>query len=50
MQFHSATELIPKERGRPLTLGEELDKQVREYLLETKHPGGIVNTAVAIAT
>ena len=27
-----------------------IDKQVREYLLETRHRGGIVNTAVAIAT
>ena len=43
-------ELIPKKRGRPLTLGEELDKQVREYLLDTRHCGGIVNTAVTIAT
>ena len=43
-------ELIPKKRGRPLTLGEELDKQVREYLLDTRHRGGIVNTAVTIAT
>ena len=43
-------ELIPKKRGRPLTLGEELDKQVREYLLETRRCGGIVNTAVTIAT
>ena len=43
-------ELIPKKRGRPLILGEELDKQVREYLLETRCRGGIVNTAVAIAT
>ena len=43
-------ELIPKKRGRPLILGEELDKQVREYLLETRRHGGIVNTAVTIAT
>ena len=43
-------ELIPKKRGRPLILGEELDKQVREYLLETRLCRGIVNAAVAIAT
>ena len=42
--------MIPKKRGRLLTLGEELDKQVREYLLETRRHGGIINTAVAIAT
>ena len=41
---------IPKKRGRPLTLGEELDKQVREYLLETRRRGGIINTVVVIAT
>ena len=43
-------ELIPKKRGRPLILGEELDKQVREYLLEIRRHGGIVYTTVAIAT
>ena len=43
-------ELIPKKKGRPLTLGEELDKQVREYLLDTRRCGGIVNTTVTIAT
>ena len=47
---HTVQELIPKKRGRPLILGEDLDKQVREYLLETRRHGGIVNTAVAIAT
>ena len=47
---HTVQELIPKKRGRPLILGEDLDKQVREYLLETRHRGGIINTAVAIAT
>ena len=36
--------------GRPLTLGEELDKKVREYLLETRCHGGIINTAITIAT
>ena len=42
-------ELVLKKRGKPLMIGEELDRQVREYLLETRHKGGPVNTAVAIA-
>ena len=44
-------ELILKKKDRPLTLGEEIgNKHVREYLLETWHHGGIINTAVAITT
>jgi len=27
-------ELVPKKRGRPLLIGEELDKQVKEYIRE----------------
>ena len=46
----SVEESIPKKRSRPLTLSEELHKQVREYLLETRCYGGIINTAVAIAS
>lgn len=40
---------MSKKRGKPLIIGEHLDKQVREYLLETRHLIGSVNTAVAIA-
>ena len=29
-------ELVPKKRGKPLIIGEHLDKQVREYLLEIR--------------
>ena len=47
---HTVQELIPKKRGRPLILGEELDKQVREYLLETRRRGGTINISVVIAT
>ena len=43
-------ELIPRQRSRSLTLDEELNKQVRKYLLETRCRGRIVNTAVVIAT
>ena len=31
-----------------MIIGENLDKQVREYLLETRRQGGPINTAVAI--
>ena len=47
---HTVQELIPKKRGRPLILGEELDKQVREYLLETRRRGGTINISVVITT
>ena len=45
----TAQELVPKKRDKPLMIGEELDRQVREYLLKTRDKGGPVNTAVAIA-
>ena len=41
-------ELPTKKRGRPLLLGEELDRQVRTYLHEKRGRGCAVNTAVAI--
>ena len=43
-------ELIPKKSDRPLILGEELDKQAREYLLEAWCRGGIFNGAVTLTT
>jgi len=42
-------ELVPMKRGRPLLIGDELDRQVREYILETRRVGGDINTAVVIA-
>ena len=42
-------ELVPKKRGKLLIIGKNLDKQVREYLLETRRWGEPVNTMVAIA-
>ena len=42
-------EFPPKKMGRPLLLGEELDQQVRHYLVELHTRGGIVNTHIAIA-
>lgn len=42
-------ELPAKKRGRPLLLGEELDKQVLAYLTNLRERGGVVNTAIAMA-
>ena len=36
--------------GRPLMIGELLDKQVQEYLCIYRKKGGIVNKVVAVAT
>ena len=42
-------ELPSKKRGRPYLLGEELDKQVRSYLIALRERGGVVNTAIVLA-
>ena len=42
-------ELIPKKRGRPLLIGEELDEQVRDYIKELRREGVVINCDVAIA-
>ena len=42
-------ELPAKKRGRPLTIGEDLDKQVQGYLSYIRDNGGVVNTAIAIS-
>ena len=44
----NAFELPPSKRGRPLLIGETLDKQVREYWQELRDRGGVINTAIAI--
>ena len=41
-------ELPTRKRGRPLLLGEELDRQVRTYLSDMRGRSCAVNTAVAI--
>ena len=43
-------ELCLKKTGRPLKLGEELDKQVREYVGVLRAKGLVINTAVVIAS
>jgi len=42
-------ELVPKKRGRPLLIGEELDEQVREYIKELRRFRAIINAQIAIA-
>ena len=43
------TELPLKKRGRPLLLGEQLDKQLQAYLTSFRESGAVVNTAIAMA-
>ena len=35
--------------GRPLLLGDELDRQVQSYILELRNNGGVINSAITIA-
>ena len=42
-------ELPSKKRGRPLLVGETLDKQVKAYLLSLRACGAVVNTAITLA-
>jgi len=45
--------LVPKKRGRPLLIGEELDEQVKEYKRELRRElrreGVVINSDVVIA-
>ena len=43
------TELPQRKRGRPLLLGEGLDKQVQAYLTSFRESGAVVNTAITMA-
>ena len=45
----SVKELVNKKTGRPLMLGEDLDKQVKAYLKALREYGAVVNTAITIA-
>ena len=42
------TELVTKEKGRPLMLGIEMDKAVQEYISSLRVTGGVVNTAIVM--
>ena len=46
----SITELPSKSLGRPLLLGETLEKELRAYLIELGKAGGIVNAEIAMAS
>lgn len=37
-----------KKRGRPLLLGEELDEQVKTYILALRNNGAVINSAIVI--
>ena len=43
-------ELYLNKTGRPLKLGEELHKQLREYIRDLRAKGLAINTAVVIAS
>ena len=43
------TSLPEKKRGRPLFLGEELDKQVRAYVTNLRDNGAVLNTVIAVS-
>ena len=49
-QSQECQELCLIKTGRPLKLGEELDKQVREYVQDLRAKGTAINTAVVIAS
>ena len=42
-------ELPAKKRGRPLLLGEELNRQAQAYLTKLRECCGVVNIAIAMA-
>ena len=44
------TELPQKKMGRPLLLGDELDKQVRDHIIFLRDNGSVVNTAIVMGT
>ena len=44
----SLEELPTKKRGKPLMIGEELDREVKNYLTEIRKRGGVVNVAIAL--
>ncbi len=46
----NVTKIVSKKRGRPLILGEELDKQVHMYVRTLGSNGCPINTAIVMAT
>ena len=50
MRLRLSQELVDRKRGHPLLLGSDLDQQVWAYVNALHLNGGIVNTAIVIAT
>ncbi len=46
----SVTSLPQKKRGRPLMLGESLDTEVKHYLTAVRKGGGVITTAITMAS
>ena len=50
-QTHTAVgEIGSRKRGKPLLLGEELDSQVRAYIIKLRDKGGVINSAIVKAS
>ena len=47
--FESVNEIHSVRTGRPLLIGDELDKQVQQYLNDLRKRGCVINTRIAIA-
>ena len=47
--FETVNEIHGCKTGRPLLVGDELDKQVRQYLTDLRKRGCVINTRIAIA-
>lgn len=45
----TVTSLPKKPQGRPLLLGQELDKAVQDYIEALRIAGGVVNSAIVVA-
>ena len=43
-------EILLKKNGRPLLVGDELDKQIREYISDLRARGAVINTSVVLAS
>ena len=41
--------LSPKKRGRPILLGQHVDKQVQLYVKKTREQGGVITASVVVA-
>ena len=45
---HEITELPSNKSGRPLLLGEEVDRKVKAYLLSLRSCGAVLNKAITL--